>query len=155
MAKDKITNSRDAFEIFKSKIGDLPYEEFWIILLNKANKVVRSCNISEGGISGTVVDPRRSSRSPSTITPHPLSSAITIPLATFNPAKPTRKSPKRSGRLGICWTWPFSTISSWEMISTFHSRTKEWSDKKEIRYPASGIRHQLHNDLKLNPNAMK
>jgi len=59
LAKDKITSSRDAFEIFRSKMGDLPYEEFWIILLNKANKVVRSCNISEGGISGTVVDPKK------------------------------------------------------------------------------------------------
>jgi DNA repair protein RadC len=57
--KDKISNSRDAFEIFRSRIGDLPYEEFWIILLNKANKVIRYCNISEGGISGTVVDPKK------------------------------------------------------------------------------------------------
>jgi DNA repair protein RadC len=59
MAKDKIGNSRDAFEIFKSKMGDRPYEEFWIILLNKANKVIRSCTISEGGVSGTVVDPKK------------------------------------------------------------------------------------------------
>ncbi len=57
--KDKITNSRDAFEIFRSRLGDLPYEEFRIILLNKANKVIRSCSISEGGISGTVVDPKK------------------------------------------------------------------------------------------------
>jgi DNA repair protein RadC len=59
MAKDKIGNSRDAFEIFRSKMGDLPYEEFWIIMLNKANRVIRNCNISEGGISGTVVDPKK------------------------------------------------------------------------------------------------
>jgi DNA repair protein RadC len=59
IAKDKISSSRDAFEILRGKIGDLPYEEFWIILLNKANKVIRTCNISEGGISGTVVDPKK------------------------------------------------------------------------------------------------
>ena len=40
-------------------MGDRPYEEFWIILLNRANKVLQKCNISEGGISGTVVDPKK------------------------------------------------------------------------------------------------
>ena len=57
--KSKISRSNDAFEIFRSVIGDLPYEEFWIILLNRANKVLRKIRISEGGISGTVVDPKR------------------------------------------------------------------------------------------------
>ncbi len=59
LIRDKITTSRDAYEIFRSTIGDLPYEEFWIILLNRANKVLKKCNISEGGISGTVVDPKK------------------------------------------------------------------------------------------------
>lgn len=59
IAKEKITNSKDAFEIFRSTMGDQPYEEFWIILLNKANKVIQKCSISEGGISGTVVDPKK------------------------------------------------------------------------------------------------
>ena len=59
LAKEKIANSRDAFEIFQSVIGDQPYESFWIILMNKANKVIRKCSISEGGISGTVVDPKK------------------------------------------------------------------------------------------------
>ncbi len=59
LARDKIKTSRDAYEIFKSTMGDRPYEEFWIILLNRANKVLQKCNISEGGISGTVVDPKK------------------------------------------------------------------------------------------------
>jgi DNA repair protein RadC len=59
IVKHKITSSRDAFEILHSSIGDLPYEEFWIILLNKANKVVKKSSISEGGVSGTVVDPKK------------------------------------------------------------------------------------------------
>ena len=59
LAKEKIGNSRDAFEIFQSVMGDQPYESFWIILLNKANKVIRKCIISEGGVSGTVVDPKK------------------------------------------------------------------------------------------------
>lgn len=59
MSREKITNSRDAFEVLRSSLGDLPYEEFWILLLNKANKVIRKCSISEGGVSGTVVDPKK------------------------------------------------------------------------------------------------
>jgi DNA repair protein RadC len=59
LIRDKIRTSRDAYEIFRSTMGDRPYEEFWIILLNKANKVLQKCNISEGGISGTVVDPKK------------------------------------------------------------------------------------------------
>ncbi|MEI6435540.1 MAG: DNA repair protein RadC [Bacteroidota bacterium] len=57
--KEKIRSSKDAFEIFKSCLGDLPYEEFWVLLLNRANKVIQKVRISEGGISGTVVDPKK------------------------------------------------------------------------------------------------
>jgi DNA repair protein RadC len=57
--KNKISKSQDAFEIFHSLMGDLPYEEFWLLLLNRANKVVKKVKISEGGISGTVVDPKK------------------------------------------------------------------------------------------------
>jgi DNA repair protein RadC len=59
MNKPKISNSRDAFELFKAVIGDLFYEEFWILILNKANRVLKTVKISEGGISGTVVDPKK------------------------------------------------------------------------------------------------
>jgi len=34
-------------------------EEFYILLLNKGNRVLGISKISEGGISGTVVDPKR------------------------------------------------------------------------------------------------
>jgi DNA repair protein RadC len=59
LSQQKVTSGRDAHEIFHSLIGDLPYEEFWILLLGKANKVLRKVRISEGGISGTVVDPKK------------------------------------------------------------------------------------------------
>lgn len=57
--KNKISKSQDAFEIFHSLMGDLPYEEFWLLPLNRANRVVRKVKISEGGVSGTVVDPKK------------------------------------------------------------------------------------------------
>lgn len=59
MEKEKIGSSRDAFGILRAKLADIPYEAFWIILLNKANRVIRTVSISEGGISGTVVDPKK------------------------------------------------------------------------------------------------
>jgi DNA repair protein RadC len=54
--RDKITTSRDVFDIMKTSMQDLPHEEFWILLLNRANAVIRKELISRGGVSGTVVD---------------------------------------------------------------------------------------------------
>lgn len=54
----KVTSSQDAYEYFKSiwspQIDRL--EEFVILCLNRANKVLGYSKISMGGISGTVVD---------------------------------------------------------------------------------------------------
>lgn len=54
--KKKITQSKDVFEYFQPIIGDLPHEEFWILLLNRSNRILESIKISQGGISGTVID---------------------------------------------------------------------------------------------------
>lgn len=56
--KPKITCSKDAYEIIKPELMDLSYEVFWILLLNRANQVIKKCQISTGGISGTVADPK-------------------------------------------------------------------------------------------------
>ena len=53
---NKITTSKDVFDLMLPSMIDLPHEEFWLLLLNKANIVVRKELISRGGISGTVVD---------------------------------------------------------------------------------------------------
>jgi DNA repair protein RadC len=54
--RDKITSSKDVYEIMRSLLIDLPHEEFWLLLLNRANFVIKKEMISRGGISGTVVD---------------------------------------------------------------------------------------------------
>jgi DNA repair protein RadC len=54
----KITSSRDAYDVLKPHLMDLPHEEFWIILLNRANQVMKCERISSGGVSGTVADPK-------------------------------------------------------------------------------------------------
>lgn len=56
--KKKITGSTDAFHYFQPLLGDINHEEFWVMLLDKGNKIIDSYRISQGGISGTVIDVR-------------------------------------------------------------------------------------------------
>jgi DNA repair protein RadC len=59
LAREKVAGSRDVFELFHGELADAQYEAFWVLLLNRANRVIRKVNISEGGISGTVADPKK------------------------------------------------------------------------------------------------
>ncbi|AGA80615.1 JAB domain-containing protein [Echinicola vietnamensis] len=57
----KITSSKEAYELLignwdQSKLRFI--EQFKVMLLNRANKVLGIVNISTGGISGTVADPK-------------------------------------------------------------------------------------------------
>lgn len=54
--RPQIKSSRDAYNIVAHQIMDLLHEEFWILLLNRGNRVVQSKKVSSGGTAGTVVD---------------------------------------------------------------------------------------------------
>ncbi|WP_378177831.1 DNA repair protein RadC [Aquimarina sp. SS2-1] len=54
----KITSSKDVFDMLNPFVGDLEHEEFWVLYLNNANKVLQKKQISIGGKTGTLVDPR-------------------------------------------------------------------------------------------------
>ncbi len=54
----QVTGSRDAVDIFQPLLGDLLHEEFWVLFLNRANRIISKQQISAGGMSGTVADPR-------------------------------------------------------------------------------------------------
>ena len=54
----KIAGARDAYEVLAPMMTDLHHEEFWILILNRANFVKAKLMISRGGQSGTVVDPK-------------------------------------------------------------------------------------------------
>jgi len=54
----QIRSSADVFNIFSPLMEDLLHEEFWILFLNRANKVQGRMKISQGGVSGTVTDVR-------------------------------------------------------------------------------------------------
>ncbi|WP_310991127.1 RadC family protein [Aequorivita marina] len=58
LEREKITSSNSVFEFIQPIIGELPHEEFWIIYLNNSNKVIKTSQLSKGGITGTLVDIR-------------------------------------------------------------------------------------------------
>ncbi len=54
----QVNSSREAFEVLLPTLGDLEHEEFWILYLNNANKILLSAQLSKGGLTGTLVDVR-------------------------------------------------------------------------------------------------
>jgi len=51
-----VNTSETAFQQLAPYLQDLPHEEFWILILNRASQVIEIKNISKGGVSGTVAD---------------------------------------------------------------------------------------------------
>lgn len=54
--KVKLTSSKEAYEYLRPVLEDLPHEEFWILFLNRANKIIGKQLIGRGGISQTTAD---------------------------------------------------------------------------------------------------
>lgn len=54
--RPKINSSRDAYNVIADQIKQLIHEEFWLLVMNKANEVVNKVKLSSGGWEGTVVD---------------------------------------------------------------------------------------------------
>lgn len=54
----KIRFSKDIYELFHPILADLYHEEFWVLFLNRANKMIDKIRLSQGGISETLVDNR-------------------------------------------------------------------------------------------------
>lgn len=56
--KTPVKSSETVFNIFHPLLGDLEHEEFWLLMLNRANRVLGRFKVSQGGLSGTVIDTR-------------------------------------------------------------------------------------------------
>ncbi|MGJ8661618.1 MAG: RadC family protein [Bacteroidota bacterium] len=54
--KVKIKSSEDVFNLLNHLFQDLPHEEFYVVLLDRNNNVLRYEQISKGGVSGTIAD---------------------------------------------------------------------------------------------------
>ena len=59
LVRKKIKSSEDAFHLLYAELSDKTYEEFWVLMLDRANQVIKKINISEGGMAGTVADPKK------------------------------------------------------------------------------------------------
>ena len=55
---EKITSAKAVFEMMQPIIGELQHEEFWVLYLNNASKVIYKSQISKGGITNTLADTR-------------------------------------------------------------------------------------------------
>ncbi len=58
LQREMIKGSKDLAEFLKSRLQDLRREVFAVIFLNNAMKIIDFEIVSEGGMTGTVVDPR-------------------------------------------------------------------------------------------------
>jgi len=54
--KPQIRRSRDSFDYIYPEMADLGHEQFYVLYLNKANRVMAHRQISSGGVAGTVAD---------------------------------------------------------------------------------------------------
>jgi DNA repair protein RadC len=56
--RPRIVSSQDAYNLLSGDLMDQPHEEFWVILTNRAQRVIKKLKISSGGVAGTVADPK-------------------------------------------------------------------------------------------------
>ena len=53
-----IASSDDVVRLFRPRLENLPYEECWAVYLTSSNRIIERQRVSQGGVSGTVVDHR-------------------------------------------------------------------------------------------------
>lgn len=58
LEKNVVTSSTDVANFLQTKLKDYKHEVFAVVFLNRSNKINNFQIISEGGITGTVADPR-------------------------------------------------------------------------------------------------
>lgn len=58
LKKVKISSSNEAYIYLKPFLMDLDHEQFWILLLNRNLELIKPIQISTGGVSGTIADPK-------------------------------------------------------------------------------------------------
>lgn len=53
-----VTNSATAYELLRPVLVDLSHEEFWLLLVDRGNRLIKRLRVSQGGMHGTVADPK-------------------------------------------------------------------------------------------------
>ena len=54
--RPKVTCSRDSYQYMAPQLMDLPHEEFWLVFLNRNNRILGKKQIGSGGTSGVIAD---------------------------------------------------------------------------------------------------
>ncbi|MCB0763420.1 MAG: DNA repair protein RadC [Flavobacteriales bacterium] len=56
--REQVTTSAVVNELMRPHLADLQHEEFWLLFLDRGNRVIDRCRVSKGGMHGTVADPK-------------------------------------------------------------------------------------------------
>lgn len=56
--KPKLTSSKDVYDNLYPELADKTEEYFYLVILDRANQVIKKISISKGGVAGTTVDPK-------------------------------------------------------------------------------------------------
>ncbi len=57
-SRPQIQSSQDVYQLMTADLMDQPTEQFWVVTLNRSNRVLNKKAVSLGGVSGTLVDPK-------------------------------------------------------------------------------------------------
>jgi DNA repair protein RadC len=92
---NQIRSSKDAYDIMYPSLSDLDHEEFWVLYLNKANRVFKTERHSIGGIAGTVVDVKLLLRNAITFSASAIILAHNHPSGNMQPSDADRSITKK------------------------------------------------------------
>lgn len=104
--KPLIKSASDVFQYMSPLLTGLKHEEFWVLYLNRGNKVIHRNQLSSGGISGTVVDSRMIFK----MALENLSSSVILvhnhPSGTLKPSTQDNKLTEKTKKAGIIMDIP-------------------------------------------------
>jgi DNA repair protein RadC len=93
-----IRQSRDAFLLMGPGLCELDHEQFWVMCLNNANRVLSRFQLSKGGITGTLVDVRIILRKALEVRATSLILAHNHPSGNLRPSKADRQITRKVQR---------------------------------------------------------
>ncbi|MFT3886344.1 MAG: DNA repair protein RadC [Flavobacteriales bacterium] len=56
--RPRVVGSQAAYEMMRPMLADLQHEEFWLLLMDRGLGLLSTCRVSQGGLHGTVADPK-------------------------------------------------------------------------------------------------
>ena len=84
---EAVRTSKEAYQHFKPHLEDLNHEEFWVLYLNRAARLIKKECVSRGGLSGTVVDSKLILKSALQLQASTLILAHNHPSGQLNPSQ--------------------------------------------------------------------